>query len=185
MYGITNVMDLGKVNQVSDDALLGQVGCHKDLNYAAAGRIKPELSQHLVFARLCRNESSGTLAAGTVVRGATDATYGPLKATAGAAAIGSDHVPIGVVDPWVSAAVPDNAFFWLIYYGPCKFLFTTGTTIAVNDLLTLGAAGRAVKYDPASADAEDSLFRLGRTLEAVDTAIADDTLFRGFADFRF
>lgn len=175
---------LGKKNVFTDVEILGQVARFLDLDYSLTG-VKKTQSQMPVWARLVRNDSGGTLAAGGVCRWDVGTTYGPGKAVDGLAAIGSNQMPAGVVDPWISGTVAEDETFWLIFNGPCKFLFTTGTTITNGDVLTLGAAGRAVRYNPAAADAEDNLNRLGRTLATVDTAIASDTLFRGFADIRF
>jgi len=162
---------------------LGFFGRFKHQDPDATSSLARVLSEMDVCARWVKNESGGTLAAGTIVTWDTGATYGPFRAVGAAAAAGT-NVGIGAVDPFVSGAVANDDHFWLITNGPCQFLFTTGTTIAVGDLLTLGASGRVNKYDPASADAEDNLCRCGRVMEAVNTAVASGTLFDGFADFR-
>jgi hypothetical protein len=91
-------------------------------------------------------------------------------------------VPAGVVNPYISASVPIGGIFWMIVRGPCEFLFTTGTTIAANDLLASGASGRVIK---ATVGTTSDHYTVGWCNEGVDTAIASDTLFRGYAFFKF
>lgn len=174
---------LGKVDVMTDTELLGQVGQHLDVDHDSAETVRQNLSAMPVFARIMRNDSGGILKPGAVLRNDTGSTYGPYKAVDGIAAIASDQVAVGAVDPWLTADVADGSHFWCIYWGPCKFLFTTGTTLARNDLLITGASGRVTKYDVTTASAANNLHGVGRSLEAVDTAISSDTLFRGFAMF--
>lgn len=175
-----SIAPLGKVNVITDDDLLGQRARFLDLDYASTEVVKPQLTHDRIEAILCRNESGGTLAAGLIVDWKDDAVYGPGRACDGAGS--ATTVPAGVVDPWISAAVPDNGFFWLILNGPCKFLFTTGTTLDEADLLASGASGRAIK---ATVGTTSDHYSVGTCREAVDTAIASDTLFRGYAHFKF
>lgn len=178
-----SIAPLGKVNIVSDTALLGQRGRFLDLDYSGnPDGVKSPQSQSPVIAILVYNNSGGTLAAGTMVKWDNGATYGPFRGVIGAAAVASDEVPAGVVDPWISSPVPIGGIFWLIIEGPCKFLFTTGTTLDEGDLLAIGASGRAAKFVP---ETTDPVYHVGRSLAAVDTAIASDTLFRGYAQFKF
>lgn len=178
-----NDHSLGKKNIITDSGKLGQVYRLLDLDYSASG-VKRQLSQMPIYARLVRNESSGNLTAGTIVTCATDTTYGAGKAVGAAAAAGTS-VGHGVVDPWISGNIADGETFLLIYNGPCKFKFTTGTALASGMVLALGAAGRAAKLDHTSLSDQLIFDRCGRALEVVASGTANDTLFRGFADFRF
>lgn len=173
-----SVSELSKVNKVSDDFLLGQRGRFLDDNLGSSLAVKPSLSQHPIEAILVKNTSGGTLAAGTIVTWATDSTYGNPKAVAGTA--GATSYAAGVVNPYIASAVPANGFFWMIVEGPCKFLFTTGTTLAVSDALAVAASGRVAK---ATIGTTNGIYIIGMASEGVDTAIASDTLFRGFAHF--
>ena len=176
-----NISDIGKVNVVSDTDLLGQRGYFLDFDRTAtAGGVKTNLSGMVGEAILVYNNNGGTLAAGTVMQWDTGATYGPGRGveTAGS----TTTVPAGVVNPYISAAVPIAGIFWLILTGPCKFLFSTGTTLAPADLLACGASGRVIK---ATVGTTNDHYTVGTTIDAVDTAIATDTLFRGYAHFKF
>lgn len=177
-----SVMPLGTYNKVSDVLLLGQEARFIDKDYASTEGVKPTLSAIPIRARLMYNDSGSTIAPGSLLRADVGTTYGPFKAVDGTAVLASDQVPCGVADPW-GGTIPVGAFFWVIYKGPCKFLFTTGTTLAPNDILITGAAARVTKYNVASETAEQNLHKVGWSLSAVDTAIASDTLFRGFANF--
>lgn len=165
--------------------LLGTEGCFKHL---AVGAAAPQavVSNMTVHAMWVKNEAGKALTPGEIVHWDTGADYGPGKAVSDEAAADTD-VAAGVVDPHLPAAgVADNNHFWLILRGPCQFLFTTGTTLAPGDVLALGAAGRAIKYAAAGSDTSTgNRDRCGRCLIAVDTAIDSDTLFNGYADFRF
>jgi len=165
--------------------LLGTEGCFKDLTVGASDP-QATASNMTVHARWVKNESGGALTPGFIVQWDTGATYGPGKAV-GAVAVADTDTGAGVVDPHLPAAgVANDDHFWLIERGPCRFRFTTGTTIARGDNLALGGAGRAIKYDAPGADTTTgNRDRCGACLEAVDTAVASDTQFRGFADFRF
>ena len=165
--------------------LLGQCACFEDIDYSSTEAVKPLLTGMDVWARWVKNESGGALTPGTCVVADTGATYGPGKAV-GAAAVSGTTVANGVVDPYIaSAGVANDAHFWLIYCGPCKFKFTTGTALTVGAVLQLGAAGRVELYDVGTPAIAANLDRCGRALAAVASGTADDTLFRGFADFRF
>lgn len=180
-YGLGQTAASGELEH-----LLGQRACFRDINYASTEAVKPLLSQMDIIAVWVKNESGSAITPGTVCRWDSGATYGPGKAVAGAAAIASDQVPCGVADPYLpTAGVANDEHFWLIVEGPCKFKFTTGTTLDNIDVLQLGAAGRVTKYDVGTPAAGGNLYRVGRSLEAVDTGVASDTLFRGYADIRF
>lgn len=165
-------MLLGKVDEVSDDGLLGLRYPFEDLDYSLTG-VKKKLSNDVVEAILMRNESGGALAAGTLLKWDTGSTYGPPKAVGGAA--GATDNAIGCVDPWISSAVPNDSFFWMIVGGPTKLLFTTGTALTVGIALLNAASGRAGKFTNGSSDAT---YKIGFAAEAVADSVANDTLFR-------
>lgn len=175
-----NLAPLGKKGIVTDDKLLGQYAEFLDIDYSSTDDAVSPQSQMKVIAMLMRNETGGTLAAGTICTWDATSSYGPGRAVAGTA--GATSLPAGVVDPWISSAVADNEFFWLIVFGPCKFLFTTGTTLDEGDLLAVAASGRVQK---ATVGTTSDHYTVGHSLAAVDTAIVSGTLFRGFANFKF
>jgi hypothetical protein len=174
---------IGTTNRVTKTTRLGSVARFTDQTRNSVG-INPILSGMPTYARIVLNGSGGTLAPGALCRWDT-ATNGPGMEVDGLAAISSTQLPAGVVDPWITGTVAAAETFLLFYYGPAKFLSTTGTAVAVDELLTLGASGRAVVYAEASADAEDTLFRCGKSLAVVASGTAAGTLFRGFVDCRF
>ena len=140
---------LGKTDIVTDTDKLGQVARFLDLDRSGSG-VKSQLSQMPIFARLVINNSGGNLTAGTIVT--ADATYGPGRG-AGAAAVAGTSVGCGVVDPWVSGNIANGSTFWMIEEGPCKFKFTTGTSITIGMVLALvmisiGALGVAKARKP-------------------------------------
>ena len=98
---------------------------------------------------------------------------------------GGDNWNIDLVGRWAFGtclAVAAKGTYWLIRNGPCKFKFTTGTTLDEDDVLSVGASGRVVKT---TVGTDDTVYRVGRCIAAVDTAIANDVLFRALADFRW
>lgn len=136
-----------------------------------------------IRARWVKNESGGVLTPGFIVKWDTGAVYGPGVAV-GAAAVADTSIGIGVVDPWVTS-IADNAHFFIIEYGPCKFRSTTGTATTIGATLALGAAGRVIVYAaPGSDTTTGNRDRCGTCREVVGSGVASDTLFDGFADFR-
>lgn len=184
---LTNHHQLGETAPSGEqEHLLGSIGMFNDLD---PDNFYSEVHSGQGFpvtkALWVKNESGGALTPGTIPTWDTGATYGPRKAVGAAAATGTS-VGVGVVDPFLPAAgVADNLHFWLIFWGRCQFLFTTGTALSVGDVVALGAAGRVVDLDHTSLTDQLIFDRCGRCLEAVAAGAANDTLFDGFADFRF
>ena len=170
---------LGKKNVISDTDLLGQVARFLDLDYSATG-VKAVQSQQPVYARLVKNTSGGALTPGAIVYPGSE--LGACRDVGGEAIAGTT-LGCGVVDPWLGS-VADDDIFWLIYSGPCKFQFTTGTALVIGQPLALGAAGRAKDLPEGSLTDQLLADRCGRADEAVASGTANDVLFRGIADFR-
>lgn len=163
------------------------LGTEREFPHWTVGTARPRAiaSNMLVHARWVKNETGGALLPGNVCTWDTGSTYGPGKAVIAEATSGT-NTGIGVVDPHLPAAgVADNDHFWLIERGPCQFRSTTGTAVAIDDTLATGATGRVTVYDETTATAAGNRDRCGKALEAVGAGAASDTLFNGFADFRF
>ena len=179
-----NDLPMGKIDVVTDTDRLGQRYFFNDLDYSSTETITPQLTSMEVEALLVINDSGGTLKAGDICRWDIGATYGPGRGV-DAAAVADTAVGVGAVDPWISTTVGDGETFLLVVRGPCKLLSTTGTAVAIGDVLALGAAGRAIVYDaPGSDTTTGNRDRCGRALEVVASGAADDTLFRAYVDFR-
>jgi hypothetical protein len=174
---------IGKINHVTAVNRLGSVFRFANIDYDTAG-LKNVVSGMYSYARLVKNGSGGTLKAGDVCYWDI-AGKGPGMEVDGAAAIASNNIPAGVVDPYISTTVADAETFLLFYYGPAKFLFTTGTSVAIGDNLTLGAAGRVDVFAVATADAENQLHHCGTSLATVASATASDTTFDAFIKMPF
>jgi hypothetical protein len=174
---------VGATNRVSKVTRLGSVVRITDQNYAAVG-VKPLYSGMSTLARVVKNGSGGTLAAGAACYWDI-AGEGPGKEVDGIASVSSNHIPAGFVDPFVAAAIPDTETFLLWFYGPCQMLSTTGTAVVNGNPLTLGASGRVDVYDVTSPEVADTFHYCGRALAAVASGTASGTLFRAFADTRF
>ena len=132
------------------------------------------VGNRLVKCRLVRNTSGGALLPGHVVpfnyANGTPGTQ--VNADAGALAI-----PGGVVDEWLPAAgVANNDLFWLVIEGISKVLVTTGTTIALGDVLVTNGSGAVatIAAAPATPTAAQQavLGRVGTAIQAVTTAAA-------------
>lgn len=174
-----------KLGQVAPDGelehLQGKSCCLRDRAYDLSNDPIEKLNSQMdVHATWVKNQSGVVLPAGAMVTWDA-AGLGPGLAIGGIGAVNS-LATAGVVDSYISASVPDDSWFWLITKGPCRFLFTTGTTIAVGESLAMGATGYVIKMTVGTT-AEH--LRVGRTLAGVNTAVASGTLFRGYVDIRF
>lgn len=145
------------------------------------GNLKDPETGLLITAIFVKNESGGTLAAGTAVTSGAS-TNGPIKACGVAAAGGTSQV-VGFVDHLINGTVADDDHFWMVVRGPTKVLSTTGTAIAKRDNLTLGASGRVVKQ-PGTLTAQSNFDYVGEADEVVATGDASDTLFRAFVNIK-
>lgn len=126
-------MKLGQVDIVGAESL-GQVGYFQDKDLTTAPASPTLNSQMFTKAVLVLNDTGGTLAAGT---GCTFKS-GYLGLRVGAKS-GANLVCDGIVDPDVSAAVPDQAYFWLIIGGPTRALIGAGDQTANGVVQTLAS----------------------------------------------
>lgn len=126
-------MKLGDVDIV-DDQSLGQIGCFQDKDLTTTPASPTLNSQMITKAVIVMNDTGGVLAGGTGV------TYksGYLGTRVGAKS-GANLVCDGIVDPDVSADVPDGSLFWLIIGGPTKALIGAGDQAANGVVQTLAA----------------------------------------------
>lgn len=126
-------MRLGEVDIVGAESV-GQIGCFQDKDLSTNPASPTLYSQMKTYAVLVLNDSGGTLAAGT---GCTFKS-GYLGTRVGAKS-GANLVCDGIVDPDVSAAVPDQAYFWLIIQGPTRALIGAGDQAANGVVQTLAS----------------------------------------------
>jgi len=135
MAGNTILFRLGAVDVYDDPQALGQGAEFQDLDYT-----NPEFpvlkSQQKVCAVLVKNDSGGTLASGAGVRMKTADTTMTLVG----GLCGANQALHGVVDPWLSAPVPNGSTFWMIVDGPTLVLAGTGG-LTVGALLQTAANG--------------------------------------------
>lgn len=121
-------MQLGEVDIVEDDRMLGVVKRFADINRDTADQWYPESSASLT-AVFVKNDSGGTLASGlgvTFKAGGVGKTIGALS--------GANLRCDGVVDPFLGAGVtvPNGSYFWLIVEGPID------VEVGAGDLTSLG-----------------------------------------------
>lgn len=130
---------------------LGTRASFADLNYAAATMTKPTLSGGMIEAVLVKHLGATALVPATWAKWSV-----PFKSTSALA--GASDAPAGLVDPFLTANVAQNEYFWLIISGPSKIL--SSGTLAANAVVISQAAGQA------AAGSEDVHY--GRMLEAAD-----------------
>jgi len=173
--------ELGVSGKVSQEMLLGKVCCFDDtdrINRDAQSGVAKLLSGMKIFARLVRNETGSTLAAGLIVEWDTGTTYGPGKAVKTIA--GDDEYGCGVVDPYLSSSVADDDFFWLIHTGP-TYVQSDGNAIAnPNTRICCDASGQ-VRAWVAGTDEPDSVF--GVNIDAAPASAG--TLYRALVRFPY
>ena len=174
---------IGKINVITGTEQLGRMFEFTNIDYDTVG-MKNVVSGMVSKARLVKNGSGGTLQSSDVCYWDI-AGNGPGMEVDGTAAIGSNNMPAGVVDPYISTTVADGETFLLFFYGPAKCRFITGTAVAIGDHLTLGAGGGVDKYAIASADAENTLYHVGTSLSTVASGTATDTEFDVFINCVF
>ena len=173
-----NAYPLGKYAENGElPNLLGQEGSFKHDDGGGNGDpVTGESSGRMTKARWVKNQSGGNLTAGTLCTGDNTANYGPLKGVGGVATGGNQSKATGFVDPLVVGNIPNGANFWLVYDGPAKAKFTTGTALAPNDSLKTGAAGRVAQAAGTIA-AADAFDFVGISNATVASGAANDTLF--------
>lgn len=122
--------------------------------------------------KLLKNTSGGTLAAGTFVKSNTSGNMA-YEVTGSAA----DNPSRAVVDPTLTAAVPNGAKFFGVIYGETKVL--SGAAITKGATLAAGTGGKAVTNDLST------VAKLaGAAGVALEAAAGADALTRAFVDFR-
>ena len=122
---------LGQVDIVKDDAYLGHVATFVDKNWSVDNSVEV-LSSSYIYAAFVKNDSGGTLGLGLGVTFKANGIGKTIGALSGANAICD-----GIVDPFLSAAVPDESYFWLIIKGPVDILVGVGGSTAGDVLQTL------------------------------------------------
>jgi hypothetical protein len=135
---------LGRIDVYSDERALGQIGQFPDYDDSVF-ELNMTQSGTPVFAIYVMNDSGGTLTPG----------LGCLyKAGFAGKRVGSLHTANGrtdgIVDPKLSAAVPNGSYFWLILQGPIDVEIGTGGITAgavvqtiANGKFAAGVAGTA------------------------------------------
>lgn len=128
-------MQLGQVNYVTKP--LGTVAYFEDIERGPDGTMMIRNSGTLIRARLVKNSSGGTLGTSLCVK----YTAGKELTEVGALA-GANEVADGLVDPFLSAAVPIGATFWLIEDGLVDV--TASAAISVGAAIKTAASGKVV-----------------------------------------
>jgi len=146
--------------------LVGHSASFADLDYTATG-VKPTLSSMMIEAVLVKSVSATALVPGTIVKWS-------VPGTVIAAVTGASESPAGVVDPYLTASVAQNEYFWLIKRGPCNVL--SSDAISANAAVRSAASGKAVTTDYTDVEAS-----VGRQ---ITEATAADQLRRTYVDCR-
>lgn len=171
-----NVFERGTTRTATDRPhLLGRRCYFEDVSTPSGTDVQQMLSGREVETIVVQNDSGGTLAPGKIVTwkaGYCGTKVGGLGAAAARAA--------GVVDPFLTAAVPNGSQFHLIVKGPTEVLAHDGSIAAGNGLVTQ-AAGRADGY-AVDGDADIALSYVG---EALAASAAQDDRVRAVVDFRY
>jgi hypothetical protein len=176
-----NVADypLGKYWSTLPNGLaLGTIGVHPDLDYSAQPRTF--LTGHEIIARYVKNTNASALTPGQLVNyDESNPLKNVLYLADGNLTTNQRNITDGVVDPWLdtTVGVPSGKYFWMITYGPCKFVnAATPATVLVKsrlipDSTTAGAIALADTTTP------QTLLTVGWALETNSSA---GGIFRGF-----
>jgi hypothetical protein len=137
MTSLISQMGLGSVNIVQDDAYLGTIREFMDKNHADPSSVALE-SGTLIRAIYVYNDSGGTLAKSLGLSWKAANAGKKVDALSGA-----NLICDGVVDPFLSAAVPIAGYFWMILSGPIDVEIGAGdiTTGALVQTLASGKFG--------------------------------------------
>lgn len=148
---------LGETNVIQDDLYLGALRTFMDKDHSDPDS-NTLLSGMLIYARLVKNNSGGTLAKSLGVTYEAGYTGKQVDALSGANAICD-----GIVDPFIAeATVADGAYFWLIVKGPCKIV-DSGSGLSAGNLLQSAANGEFVAGTPGT----NPIGHSGRALAAI------------------
>lgn len=151
------------------DHLLGYEAKFTDFLKSATG-VKTQRSGMTVKALWVKNGIAGTVAPKMCVTW----TAGSAGTVIGALAGASEKIA-GVVDPYVSGTVAQNAHFWLIVDGPCEVVTDGSETISAGSPLVVGGSGKVELLD-GTGDVTEALAYVGQALE--NPAETDNTAFR-------
>lgn len=124
MSSMISQMRLGEYDVIQDDAYLGAVKKFMDKDHSNPDAVAP-LSSTYITAVLVKNASGGTLAGGLGVTFKSDGIGKTIGALSGA-----NLYCDGVVDPFLTVAVPNGSYFWLIVDGPCDVEIGSGDITA-------------------------------------------------------
>lgn len=140
MFG-TPKYRLGEIVTGGDDAYHGSVHHFSDIANKFPSTSVLFSGSAWCDAVFVKNKSGGTLAKGLRCLVNTNATYGPLRAVAGAA--GADVPFAGFVNPFLEGAttVAADAGFWLIIKGFTRVGYDGSANFAVGDALSGAASG--------------------------------------------
>ena len=131
-------MRLGTIDVVKDDAYLGATRCFNDKDHRDPDDVLPGSGMN-IRAVYVKNDSGGALAPGlgaTYKAGSTGKLVGALS--------GANAICHGIIDPYLTASVPNGSYFWLIIEGPVNYV-TAGTGgLTAGALLQTGASGTFV-----------------------------------------
>jgi len=128
-------MRLGQINYVTKP--LGTVAHFEDTEPTADGFTQVRLSGNLTRARLVRNNSGGTLGPSLCVKYTAGKELTEIGGLAGA----NEQVD-GLVDPFLTAAVPIGATFWIIEDGLVDV--TASAAISAGASIKSAASGKVV-----------------------------------------
>lgn len=117
-------MRLGEYDKLQEDGYLGAVRRFMDKDHDNADAVTP-LSGTDIVAVYVQNDSGGTLAGGLGVNFKSNAIGKKIGALSGA-----NLYCDGVVDPFLSVAVPNGSYFWLIISGPIDVEIGSGDITA-------------------------------------------------------
>jgi hypothetical protein len=154
--------------------LVGRPGYFDDVDAPQGTGTQKLLSGMEVETIVVINDSGGTLAPGAVAT--WKAGFAGTK-VGGVTAAGAKGA--GVVDPFLTAAVPNGRQFHLVVKGPTT-VNAHGSGVQAGLRLTTQAAGRANNLAD-NGDADDAIAHFGTALE---NAAAQDNKVRAVVDFR-
>jgi len=175
MNDFLTASELNEVGTIPD-SLLGTIKEFEATDLSAVGPNRGRLHGRKIVAMAVKNESGGTLSAGQIVLHSTS-TEGVGEGVG--AATSAAAVAEGVV-PWcITGTIADDANFWLIKKGYCKFLSDGGNDVAAGALVQPAASGRVSAHTAGTND----IYCCGKMIEAIG-AVADAKV-AGIADFKF
>lgn len=163
------VVTADTINESSDwqrSHLLGRTNVIDDMDRSGSSIKTTRVSGMDVHVTLVKNSAGATLAPGLAVTWKSGAVGTEVGALAGSLADAA-----GIVDPFLKAAVPVNAYFLIITYGPTKVV--AGGAISANATIACGTGGKLVAITEGTGK--------GKALAAA--AQANDVI-RAFVDFR-